>query len=72
MAREQKITLREGIYAMVGGPQYETPAEVRWLKNAGADVVGKSASQSHKIQFTTISNAFRHVCGARDDRCTTL
>ncbi|KAG6855545.1 hypothetical protein H0H87_001305 [Tephrocybe sp. NHM501043] len=34
--------LVEGIYAWVGGPTYETPAEGRLLRYAGADVVGMS------------------------------
>jgi len=34
--------LAEGTYAWVSGPSYETPAEGRFLKNAGADVVGMS------------------------------
>ena len=32
----------EGTYAWVSGPSYETPAEGRFLRNAGADVVGMS------------------------------
>lgn len=36
------ITLREGVYAMVSGPNYETPAELRFLQVAGADAVGMS------------------------------
>jgi purine-nucleoside phosphorylase len=36
------ITLREGVYAMVSGPNYETPAELRFLRVAGADAVGMS------------------------------
>ena len=32
--------LREGVYAMVGGPSFESPAELRLL-NSVADVVGK-------------------------------
>ncbi len=36
------ISSRPGIYAQVPGPQFETPAEVRMLRTAGADVVGMS------------------------------
>ncbi|KAF5382368.1 hypothetical protein D9757_009783 [Collybiopsis confluens] len=35
-------TLGEGTYAWVSGPTYETPAEGRFLRAAGADVVGMS------------------------------
>ena len=34
--------LAEGVYAWVSGPTYETPAEGRFLRNAGADLVGMS------------------------------
>lgn len=34
--------LAEGVYAWVSGPSYETPAEGRFLRQAGADVVGMS------------------------------
>lgn len=34
--------IKEGTYAYVSGPTYETPAEGRFLRNAGADVVGMS------------------------------
>ncbi|KAG6860802.1 hypothetical protein C0995_007512 [Termitomyces sp. Mi166 len=37
-----RSALAEGIYAWVGGPTYETPAEGRFLRSAGADVVGMS------------------------------
>ncbi len=37
-----QISSRPGVYAQVPGPQFETPAEVRMLRTAGADVVGMS------------------------------
>jgi purine-nucleoside phosphorylase len=36
------ITLREGIYAGLLGPSYETPSEVKMLRLLGADAVGMS------------------------------
>lgn len=36
------INLGEGVYAAVAGPSYETPAEVRYLRSIGADLVGMS------------------------------
>ena len=42
IARELGIRLHEGVYAAVLGPSYETPAEIRYLKAIGADLVGMS------------------------------
>ena len=42
VAAEQRITLREGVYVAVPGPNLETRAEYRYLRAAGADVVGMS------------------------------
>ena len=36
------IALREGVYAMYSGPNYETPAEIRMFRTLGADAVGMS------------------------------
>lgn len=41
-AADQGITLREGVYACVSGPFFETPAEIRMLRAIGADAVGMS------------------------------
>jgi len=42
VARELGVPLREGVYAAVTGPSYETPAEVRMLGRLGAHTVGMS------------------------------
>ncbi len=36
------IDLGEGVYAALAGPSYETPAEIRYLRAIGADLVGMS------------------------------
>jgi purine-nucleoside phosphorylase len=42
VAKKQKLKLREGTYVQVFGPNLETRAEYRFLRNIGADVVGMS------------------------------
>ncbi len=42
IAKNDHITLHEGVYASVVGPQLETRAEYRMLKTIGADAVGMS------------------------------
>lgn len=41
-AEKLGITLREGVYAGLLGPSYETPSEVKMLRLLGADAVGMS------------------------------
>jgi purine-nucleoside phosphorylase len=41
-ARKLGQTLHEGVYAGLLGPSYETPAEIRYLRAIGADLVGMS------------------------------
>ena len=42
VAADRKLTLREGVYVAVTGPNLETRAEYRFLRAIGADVVGMS------------------------------
>lgn len=42
IAKKKKITLRKGVYVSVIGPNLETRAEYRFLRNIGADAVGMS------------------------------
>ena len=44
LARRADPTLAEGVYAALPGPHYETPAEIRMLRAAGADMVGMSTA----------------------------
>ena len=42
VATAQGLTLRDGVYAGLLGPSFETPAEIRMLQTLGADAVGMS------------------------------
>lgn len=41
-AERLKVEIHEGVYAALPGPSYETPAEIRYLRTIGADLVGMS------------------------------
>ena len=64
-ARDLGIDLKEGVYMYFPGPQYETPAEVRFARTAGADAVGMSTTPEvitaahcgmQVLGFTLVSN----------------
>lgn len=42
VAARENFTLREGVYVCLAGPNFETPADVRFLRAIGADAVGMS------------------------------
>jgi purine-nucleoside phosphorylase len=42
VARKDGISLKEGVYAGLTGPSFESPADLRFLRVAGADAVGMS------------------------------
>lgn len=67
------IELREGVYAGLLGPSYETPAEIRMLGGHGADAVGMStvleviaarALGLRCLGFSTITNSAAGLGGA--------
>jgi purine-nucleoside phosphorylase len=41
-AKRLSMEVHEGVYAALSGPSYETPAEIRYLRTIGADLVGMS------------------------------
>ena len=64
-AKDLGIDLKEGVYMYFPGPQYETPAEVRFARVAGADAVGMSTAPEvivaghcgmQVLGFTLVSN----------------
>lgn len=58
-AREEKITLQEGIYLQTTGPNFESPAEVRMYGTLGADAVGMSTA----CEAIAARHAGIRVCG---------
>lgn len=44
VAADEDYELREGVYVYVAGPSFETPAELRYLRQIGGDAVGMSTA----------------------------
>jgi purine-nucleoside phosphorylase len=42
ITKEKKIPIHEGVYVCLSGPSFESPADLRFLRNIGADAVGMS------------------------------
>ena len=42
VARKSNLPVREGVYVGLSGPSFESPADLRFLRSAGADAVGMS------------------------------
>lgn len=71
-ARPLGISAYEGVYAAMLGPSYETPAEIRYLRTIGADLVGMStvaeviAAAHMKIRVLAISCVTNMAAGILD------
>jgi purine-nucleoside phosphorylase len=65
-------TVYQGVYAALAGPSYETPAEIRYLRTIGADLVGMStipeviAARQMGIKVLAISCATNMAAGILD------
>ena len=73
VAAERGITLHEGIYAWMIGPQFETPAEIRMLRTLGAHAVGMSTvpetilARHAGLRVLALSMLTNMGCGLEDE-----
>lgn len=73
VALELGIALKEGVYAAVTGPAYETRAEIRMLDRLGADLVGMStvpeviAASATGLRCAALSLVTNKATGLSDD-----
>jgi purine-nucleoside phosphorylase len=71
------VEMAQGVYAALSGPSYETPAEIRYLRGIGADLVGMStvpeviAAAHLGIRVLGISCVTNMAAGILDQPITT-
>jgi len=72
-ARRLGKTVHQGVYAGLLGPSYETPAEIRYLRTIGADLVGMStiaeviAARHMGLKVLAISCVTNMAAGISDE-----
>lgn len=73
-ARAEGQPLQEGVYMIFGGPNYETPAEIRAARALGADLAGMSTvpealcaghAGMEVLAFSMVSNAAAGITGEK-------
>jgi purine-nucleoside phosphorylase len=73
-ARRAGTPLRDGVYAWILGPQFETPAEIRMLQKLGAQAVGMSTvpetilARRYGLRVLALSMITNMGCGLDDER----
>jgi purine-nucleoside phosphorylase len=73
-ALEEKIPLQEGVYWLTKGPSYETPAEIKMIRNYGGDAVGMSTvheaiyASSIGMKVASISCITNYAAGLSDQK----
>ncbi len=73
VAGERGLTLHEGVYAWMIGPQFETPAEIRMLRVLGAQAVGMSTvpetilARHAGLRVLALSMLTNMGCGIEDE-----
>ena len=71
-AEKTGINIKRGVYMFFGGPQYETPAEIRAARILGADAVGMSTvpeaiiARHMKMETLAISTITNMAAGVLD------
>lgn len=72
-AEELEVPLKEGVYVQLGGPNFETPAEVKMCRILGGDAVGMStacegiAANHMGMKICGISCISNLACGMSDE-----
>jgi purine nucleotide phosphorylase len=69
VAQQKKLSLCDGVYAWMSGPQFETPAEINALRVLGADAVGMSTvpeviiARHQGLRVVALSIITNHAAG---------
>lgn len=75
-AQQIGVEAHEGVYAAVAGPSFETPAEIRFLRTIGADLVGMStvpeviAARHLGVEVLAISCVTNMAAGMTGEKIT--